>query len=91
MSVEAGAPGGPTIDEDCEVLIVFAYCEARAPLSAWGEIGEAVLARLRACHPSILNRFDIGFRYDHGVLDDHLAPVYTPRSAVDRLAELTDV
>ncbi len=91
MAVEASEPGGPTIDEDYEVIAVFEYCEARASLSAWGEIGEAALARLRVCHPSILSRFDIGFRLEHGVLDDHLAPVYTPRSAVDRLAELTDV
>jgi hypothetical protein len=88
MTVEAGAPGGPTPTEDYQVLKVIEAVEARFPLADWGNIVPAVQEQLAKVCPSVLHRFDITWRLRSGVLDEHLAPVYTPRSAVDRLADV---
>lgn len=89
MGVEAGKPGGPTRDQNRKVLKAIEHCDSTAIFNQdWRTIQAAVIQVLRRWCPSVLAEFDIGFRLESGILDDHLAPVYTPRSAVDRLADV---
>lgn len=91
MPVEAGKPGGPTLTQDYEVLKAIEAVERESPLAQdWRTVQGDVMSRLRRTCPSVLAAFNIGFCLKPGILDDHLAPVYTPRSAVDRLADLPD-
>lgn len=76
----------PTGAQHRQVLREIEYCGARSQPSHWIKIAEDTLDRLKGSCPSVLEDFTIGFQLDAGVLDDHLAPVYTLRSAVDRLA-----
>jgi hypothetical protein len=91
MGVEVGKPGGLTITQDYKVLKAIELCENTTTLNPdWRTVQDAVVRRLRWTCPSVLKAFDIGFRLEPGVLDDHLAPVYTPRSAVDQLADVAE-